>query len=100
MTNYYKPITLSTKHKNLNWVNSICAIHDLQCQCDNPLGHTIIQILKQEPELKFTQEDKNLIQKCLTTGDHGDALDGFGDGELEALFAQDGDDAATATETG
>lgn len=91
MSDYYKPLTIGQRHKNLNWTNCICALHDLQCQCDNPLEHTIENIVKQEPNLKFNKELSVKIQKCLTTGDDGpvDAVDGFGDGELEQLFAED-----------
>lgn len=92
MTNYYKPITWSKKHRDLDWVNAITSIHDLQCSCDTPLEHTINTIVKQEPNLRFTKEDKQLLQKCLTSGDQDtttDAVDGFGDGELEKLFAED-----------
>lgn len=97
MTNYYKPITWSKKHRDLDWINTVTAIHDLQCACDQPLEHTIIQITKQEPNLRFSKEDKELIKKCLTGGDQPttDAVDDFGDGELERLFAEDvGEDVA------
>ena len=92
MTNYYKQIQWSQKHKDLNFVNSICSNHDLWCCCNDPLKHTIITILKQEPTIKFDKEDSKIIQKCLTTtedGGDGDVLDGFGDGELEKLFGED-----------
>lgn len=91
MSKFYKPITLSAKHKQLNWINGLVSIHDLQCQCDHPLQHTIIGIIDQEPSLKFDEEDSKKIQKCLTSGDPGteDVVDAFGDGELEALFAED-----------
>ena len=91
MTNYYKPLPYSTKHKNLQWINCICGVHDLHCSCDDPLKHTILGIIDQEPSLKFNKEDTKKIQKCLTTGeDHGeDVVEEFGDGELEKLFEED-----------
>lgn len=90
MSKYYKPITLSTKHRNLNWINGLVAFHDLQCQCNHPLQHTIIGIIDQEPTLKFDQEDSKKIQKCLTTGEEtADALDAIGEGDLDGLFAED-----------
>ncbi len=91
MTNYYKQPTWSDKHKHLDWINTICAVHDLRCACNEPLKHTITGIIRQEPSLKFNKEDSDLIKKCLTTGDPGteDVVDGFGDGELEKLFEGD-----------
>lgn len=91
MTNYYKCPPYSQRHKDLNWINSLTAIHDLHCGCNYPLQHTITGIIKQEPTLKFNKEDSDLIKKCLTTGDPGteDVVDGFGDGELEKLFEGD-----------
>ncbi|AUD10247.1 hypothetical protein QKL33_gp1 [Torque teno mini virus SHA] len=91
MTNYYKQPTWSEKHKHLDWINTICAVHDLRCACDQPLHHTIIGIIKQEPTIKFNKEDTKIIQPCLTGGDQdtGDVVDGFGDDELERLFAED-----------
>lgn len=91
MSDYFKQITWSYKHKQLNWVNGIVAIHDLQCSCNKPLQHTIISIVEQEPTIKFNKEDSTKLQKCLTFGDPtgDDVVDGFGDGELESLFAED-----------
>lgn len=90
MSKYYKPIQLGYKHKNLNWINTEVAVHDLHCQCDDPLKHIIIGIIQQEPSLKFDKEESKLIQQCLTTSeDTGDAVDTLGEGDLDALFAQD-----------
>lgn len=91
MSDYYKPITWSRKHCNLNWINSIVTVHDLQCACNNPLKHTIIGIINQEPSIKFNKEESTKIQKCLTTGDQeeGDILENIGEGDLEAFFAAD-----------
>lgn len=91
MSTYYKQPTWNSRHKNLNWVNSIVSIHDLHCACNDPLKHTILGILNQEPSLKFNKEDSKEIQKCLTTGeDAGENVpDGFGEGDLESLFAED-----------
>lgn len=100
MTAYYKQPTWTIKHKNLNGINSICSVHDIHCMCNNPLQHTILGIIEQEPSLKFNKEDSTKIQKCLTTGDATgqDVVDGFGDGELESLFAEDfGDEKEDAT---
>lgn len=78
-----KPCKYSGKQLNLQIVNTYVNVHDLNCSCDEPLKHIIQQIQEQEPTLK-----------CLTTGetggDHGleDGVDGLGEGELEALFAE------------
>lgn len=90
MSKFYKPVNLSYKNKNLQWINLQVAVHDQWCHCDNPLKHIILGILEQEQTLKFDKEESAIIEKCLTTGEEdGDAVDGLGDGELEALFAQD-----------
>lgn len=79
----------------LQQINTYVATHDLNCGCDNPLKHIILQIAEQEPGLQFDKEEQNQIKKWLTTGEHGenpggkDDDDGFGEGELERLFAED-----------
>lgn len=79
---YSKPCKYNEKQLNLQIVNTYVNIHDLNCSCEEPLKHIIKQIQEQEPTLK-----------CLTTGETGenpgleDGVDGLGDGELEALFA-------------
>lgn len=92
MSKFYKPVPTSLKHRNLQWINLNVAVHDQHCHCEEPLKHIIFGILEQEPTLKFTPEESKEIQKCLTTSDLGDAAgteDGFGDGDLERLFADD-----------
>ncbi len=92
MSRYYKPVTFTAKHRKLDWINAITALHDIYCACNDPLKHTITGIIEQEPSLQFDKEDSTKIQKCLTTGDgdHGeDVVEGFGDGELEKLFEGD-----------
>lgn len=72
-------------------VNGYVHIHDLMCHCKKPLQHIINQIEEQEPTTK----------KCpaTTTAAAGDQdgekdTEPFGEGELEALFAEEdaGDD--------
>lgn len=83
----------SPKELQLQWINNIVHTHDLLCKCSKPLEHTIHGIIKQEPNLRLEKETKKLLQKCLTGTENGgpveDALDGLGEGELEALFAED-----------
>lgn len=102
MSDYYKPLTISRKHKDLNWTNCMVSVHDLQCQCDDPLKHIIFQIINQEPSIKFNKKESQIIQKCLTTGeDHAEDGDdeGFGPGDLEELFREDFTEKDT-TDTG
>ena len=73
--------------------------HDMICECPTPLEHIIVHLFQQEPELRFKTPEKDLIKKCLTTtttdgavADPGD----IGEGELNALFAQDFGEEDTA----
>ncbi len=97
-----KPVN-NGKQAQINWVNSIVHIHDLQCACDDPLEHTISTIFKQEKNLRFNEQEKAFMQKCLTTTEEttGDKdEDGFGDGDLERIFAQDIGEEEETTATG
>lgn len=85
---FSKPVPYNKKQQKLNFVNLIVSAHDLCCGCKNPLKCSVNTICEQEPSIK---------QECLTTitGDtqDGGEEDGFGAGDLEALFAEDfGDD--------
>lgn len=95
MTSYYKKPTISTKHGELNFLNTCVSVHDLHCYCDTPLQHLIGTIIEREPNIKFDKATSEKLQKCLTTGD-ADVLDDFGDGELENLFAEDFPDGDAA----
>lgn len=84
MSDYVSP-KYTPRQLNLQQVNTYVAVHDLNCNCKNPLRHIIKQIQQQEPTLKChhftTAEDGN---------QDGDVdIDGFGPGELEKLFAED-----------
>lgn len=84
----------SKKQLKLQWTNNIVSTHDLLCRCDNPLEHTINTILEQEPNLRFSEETKKKLQKCLTFTaagkEDGHAADDIiEDGDLETLFAED-----------
>lgn len=86
------------------WLNSIWTNHDLICGCDDPTLHLLILINKKGNAPKPTLDVKNI--KCLLTGDptkedttYGDDVP-FGEGELEKLFSEDGDDPDTAGSAG
>lgn len=89
MSKYYKKPSYTSRHQQLQWINTMVSVHDLHCYCDKPLNHIIIGIIDQEPTIQFDKEDSKKIEKCLTTTDGEDVLDDFGDGELEKLFADD-----------
>lgn len=94
MSKLFNPSKLSEKRTILQNVNAFVAIHDLTCQCEQPLKCIIQQIYLQEPTLQFQPTE---LQKWLTTtgtsGDHGgkDASDFTGE-ELDALFANTEED--------
>lgn len=79
-----KPKNELTRKRKLEWTNIICSLHDLVCPCSHPLQHTVDHLYDIEPTLK--------PPSCPTTikdGDGEDVIDGLGEGELEALFAED-----------
>lgn len=88
----YVPVTLSRKNRDLDWINCLVQIHNLRCGCNEPLIHTVEEIFKQEPTVK---------EQCLHSGDTLTAAEdaGFGDGDLERLFAEDGDVESTDSAT-
>ncbi len=78
-------------------LNTLVGNHDLCCKCDEPLTHLAVLIFEKAKPTNFTEKEKTIIKKCLGEGDGdgtttGDAIDGLGDGDLEKLFAEDGDD--------
>lgn len=101
MSNRFKQPQTTIRGKKIQWMNLLTHCHDVFCECDNPITHTITLIFEQEKEFKFTPQERDLIQSCLTgetTGtDHGDKEeDVFGDGVLEDLFKEStGDDEDT-----
>lgn len=88
----YKPSKSTLRQKKLQWMNLLCHSHDIFCDCPNPLECTIILIANQEPELKFTTPEKDLLKKCLTTteatADNAGDPDVIGEGDLDALFSE------------
>lgn len=86
MSKLWKPTKLTPRQQNLQTVNTYVNVHDLTCNCNEPLKHIIQQITEQEPSIKketwFTTTDNGE-----NPGGVGD-VDDFGEGELEALFAE------------
>ncbi len=88
----YVPVKFQSKKQHVNWMNTIVHVHDLQCECEDPLEHTIHTIFKQEQNLRLWDSTQHLIKKCLTTTTTPEEEEDdvpFGNGELEALFATD-----------
>lgn len=83
------------------WINSIFTNHDLFCGCNKPIRHLLTILNRKGKAPKPEPEIKNI--ECLITGEKdGDPEDEpFGEGELELLFQEDGDEENTAdTATG
>lgn len=81
----------TSKKDQLQLCNLVSGIHDISCNCYHPLFHSAQIILKQlKPELK--KEEIHQLKQCLgedpTTKEEDD---GFDIGDLDTLFAQDGD---------
>ena len=81
------PVIYGPQALELQWINSIIHNHGLICGCDHPIKH-----LERVLNRKGTQ-------LCLTHGDGGDdgkqdqeEDGGFSQGDLERLFAEDGDE--------
>lgn len=86
----------STRWKENQWINATVTIHDIICQCHNPLKHLVTTILKRQ---EFIKEEKEEIQKCLTgTEEETIPEGGFTAGDLEKLFGEEGADAGEDAE--
>lgn len=72
------------------WINNIFQSHDLFCGCPKPIRHLLCILNKQGNCPKPEDEIKNI--ECLITGEKDDFnLDDISPGELEQLFAEEGD---------
>mgnify|MGYP002699997134 CR=1 FL=1 len=102
MSRYVKP-TENTKQQQIKFVNAVVHLHDMQCDCNSPLEHSVDIIFTQEKNLRFNAQEKQKIRKCLTTQEDGDleeGVDALGEGVLEALFEQDFGEEENPTATG
>lgn len=83
-------LPFTTKKEQLQFTNCVVSVHDLACNCPNPLYHATHILLKQlAPDLH--QEEKNQLKQCLGE-DAGTSAAGDIDldaGDLEKLFEQD-----------
>lgn len=84
------------------WINNIFSSHDLMCGCRDPILHLLILLNKQGKAIKPETEVRNI--KCLITGEKDSEDNDMADidqGDLEALFADDGPgDDPTTEDTG
>lgn len=92
------PPKYTKKEQQLQWINGLVHYHDIYCGCDGPLEHTIIGITKQEKNLRFTDEEKKYLKKCIFTED-GQEEDVIGEEDLDALFAIDTGEEKDTTAT-
>lgn len=97
MTENYCPTYFTKNAVQNQLLNTLVGNHDLVCGCDKPTAHLAALLFEKAQPTDFTEKQKKQIKKCLgiTDGDHTteDAADGgFTDGDLERLFAEDGED--------
>lgn len=92
MSTRFIPTQDSKNQKYLKWLNALTHIHDIYCNCYNPLTHTITLIFEKESDFNFNPSEKQLIQKCLSGEGHttpaGDPGDVLVEGDLDALFGE------------
>nr|UHS18296.1 MAG: hypothetical protein [Betatorquevirus sp.] len=102
MSSVWKPPKSSTRQLENAWMNSTFQTHDLFCHCNDPWLHFMIVLNKNsnapkpEPEIeniKWLLIGKPTIGDTATVEDHG-----FDDGDLERLFAEDGEEKENTTE--
>lgn len=93
MNNYYVKPKTSVKAQRLARTNAYVSIHDLHCDCQQPLQHIITDIILQEPSLKSDDKFKHYLTQCLGTTQDGDTVkeeeDILGDVDLERFFDAD-----------
>lgn len=86
-------MTTLSRYQTIQWKNTLVNLHDCICSCSSGIKHTLLLLTNEE--ITVTKEEKNKIIKCLTTGEEETTTKdetGFDAGDLEALFAGDGDD--------
>lgn len=93
----FKAPTRNNKKLQLQLVNGFIHMHDLTCDCDNP-GYHVLQITCNQIGKDLKPTEKQQLIKCLGETTTGDAAAGEEDldlGNLDALFADDGDEETT-----
>lgn len=93
----FKKPAFNNKKLQLQLVNGFVHEHDLVCCCNNP-GYHVLQITATQIGQELSPKQKQQIIKCLGETTTGDAEDGAEDldlGDLDALFADDGEENPT-----
>lgn len=96
---YQNPI-YSPRALEQQWMNNIFQSHDLWCGCQKPIIHLLTIVNKNGKAIKPEEEINNIL--CLITGEKDSSKEednDFGPGELEALFAEDGEQEKDITDT-
>lgn len=92
MSSRWIPTKDSKRQKELKWLNGITHLHDIYCNCYNPLTHTATFILEKERKHNFSAPEKQILQQCLTGEDHtvatADTEDNLEEGDLDTLFQE------------
>lgn len=93
----FKTPSRNIKKLQLDVVNGFIHIHDIACSCNEPGYHTL-QIAINQIGKDLTKQQRNQLIKCLGENTTGDAADGDADlqfGDLDALFAEGGEEDPT-----
>lgn len=92
----YKPTNNTPRSLENTWMNTIFTFHDSFCNCQQTILHLLQVINKNSNCIKPLQDISNI--KCLLTGKDSTETtstkeedDVFDTGDLETLFAEDGD---------
>lgn len=106
MSVFWKPPLYGVSGREVQWLNNTAQAHDMFCGCDEPFQHFIYSFAKRSHNYGITTENLRSMQKCLTTteekgtqtdtstdtdDDTGGPEGDLTTGELEKLFAEDGD---------
>lgn len=101
----WMPPIYNIRGRTTQWMNSIVSTHETFCGCDKPFYHLIYELQKNNGFHQITTEEEKLIKKCLgipgiTTADastdtnekENQDVDDLDVGDLERLFAEDGEE--------
>lgn len=88
-----------SKYQLNKWMNLVWESHDMICDCPSATTHFLDLLATKQENIALNNTTYKNLQKCLTTKEDSTVLaeDGFGPGDLDALFAAD--DFATEEDT-
>lgn len=92
MSRYNKPTEFGPRATEIQWLNSIVTTHGLFCGCEKPWNHLEDILKNQQVRCHLIGDNTTETHTEEPTGDVD--IDGFQDGDLERLFAQDFEDDA------